>query len=246
MSQRPSEVTMLHTRLLRVTLEIESSAAFWKHADAKLSHAALAAQATDQGWFGKRSIARTRKLVDELCSRFFPFPKALAVLAKWNDMSPETRRLVCHWHVQLTDVVYRKFSGELLTELRGPEGAVITRPLVADWIDGLAPGKWSMSTRLKFASNMITIGAEAGLIAPNSRERTMLMPTVPDDALAYILHLLREVQFEGTLQDNPYLRSVGIDSSALEQALVRMGKAPTQSIEQWLAPSLGEWAKHHV
>lgn len=241
MSERPTEVTALHTRLLRVTLEVESSVAFWSQADPALSHAQLATQAFEGSWFGKRSAPRTRKLVDELASRFFPFPQALAVLAGWNDMAPAVKSVVCHWHVQLTDAVYRRFSGELLTELRGPEGAVITRPLVADWIEGLAPGRWSMSTRLKFSSNLITIGAEAGLIAPSSKERTMRAPDVPDEALAYLLHLLREIDFEGTLLDNPYVRSVGLSPDSIDKALQRLGKRQDQPVEDWMAPSLSQW-----
>ncbi|MCX5953197.1 MAG: hypothetical protein NTZ40_06835 [Cyanobacteria bacterium] len=40
-----------------------------------------------------------------------------------------------------------------------------------------------------------------------------MFPLVPDDALTYLLHLLREVDFEGTVLANPYLRSVGLAAS---------------------------------
>jgi hypothetical protein len=245
MSERPTEVTELHTRLLRVTLEIEPSAAYWSHADPQLSHADLAKLAIEQNWFGDRSPARIRKLVDELCSRFDPFPEALAVLRAWTDISDNTRRLVCHWHVQLTDSVYRKFTGDLLPELRGPEGALITRELVADWIEQVAPGRWADSTKLKYGGNLITTAAEAGLVTQPSRERTPKTPVVPDEALAYVLHLLRDVDFAGTLAENPYLRSVGMQGDALEEALARLaGRAEDGGFDlEWMAKSLTEWAE---
>ncbi len=245
MSDRPSEVTELHTRLLRVTLEIEPSAAYWTHADPARSHAEQAKLALEQRWFGDRSSARVRKLVDELSSRFDPFPEALAVLHDWTDISENARRLVCHWHVQLTDAIYRKFTGELLPELRGPEGAIITRELVADWIEQTAPERWAASTKLKFAGNLLTTAAEAGLVSQPSRERTLLVPTVPDDALAYLLHLIRDVNFAGTLADNPFLRSVGMQNDALETTLARLaGRDDDAGFDLgWMSKSLKEWAE---
>lgn len=245
MSDRPSEVTELHTRLLRVTLEIEPSTAYWRHADPKRSHAEQAKLALEQQWFGERSAARVRKLVDELSSRFDPFPEALAVLRDWTDISENTRRLVCHWHVQLTDAIYRKFTGELLPELRGPEGAIITRELVADWIEQAAPGRWADSTKLKYAGNLLTTAAEAGLVSQPSRERTLLTPVVPDDALAYLLHLIRDVEFAGTLADNPYLRSVAMQNDVLEEALARLaGRSEDGGFDlEWMAKSITEWAE---
>ncbi len=244
MSERPSEVTELHTRLLRVTLEIDSCVAYWSHADTQRSHAEHAKLALEQGWFGDRSPARVRKLVDELSSRFDPFPEALAVLRAWTDISDATRRLVCHWHVQLTDTVYRKFTGDLLPELRGPEGAVLTRELVAEWIEQVAPGRWADSTKLKYGGNLITTAAEAGLVSQPSRERTPQVPQVPDEALAYLLHLLRDVDFAGTLAENPYLRSVGMQGDPLEEALARLaGRSDDGGFDlEWMAKSLTEWA----
>lgn len=244
MSDRPSEVTELHTRLLRVTLEIEPSVAYWRYADPKRSHAEKAKAALEQGWFGERSAARVRKLVDELSSRFDPFPDALEVLRGWNDMSDATKRLVCHWHVQLTDAVYRRFTGELLPELRGPEGAIITRELVADWIESAAPGRWADSTKLKYAGNLLTTAAEAGLVSQPSRERILLVPVVPDDALAYLLHLIREVEFAGTLAGNPYLRSVAVQNDVLEEALARLaGRSDDGGFDLgWMSKTIQDWA----
>jgi hypothetical protein len=43
--------------------------------------------------------------------------------------------------------------------------------------------------------------------------------TTADSALTYLLYLLREVQFAGTILDNPFLASVGLVGSPLEQRL---------------------------
>ncbi len=244
LSERPCEVTELHTRLLRVTLEIDACTAYWSHADPQRSHAENAKLAQEQGWFGDRSPARVRKLIDELSSRFAPFPEAMSVLRNWKDMQDNTRRLICHWHVQLTDTVYRKFTGDLLPELRGPETAILTRELVAEWIEQVAPSRWATSTKLKYGGNLITTAAEAGLVSQPLRERTPRIPEVPDEALAYVLHLVRDVEFSGTLMDNPYLRSVGLQGDTLEDALARLaGRSEDGGFDlAWMAKNLTEWA----
>jgi len=33
-------------------------------------------------------------------------------------MEPEARRVICHWHLQLTDPLYRSFTGGYLAERR--------------------------------------------------------------------------------------------------------------------------------
>ena len=47
-------------------------------------------------------------------------------------------------------------------------------------------------------------------------------PRVPDEALEYLLYLLHETEFEGSLLDNPYLRSVGLDGAVLTERLRRL------------------------
>jgi hypothetical protein len=42
---------------------------------------------------------------------------------------------------------------------------------------------------------------------------------VPGRALAYLLYLLRSLEFAGSLHDNPYLRSVGLQGRMLEDRL---------------------------
>ena len=71
----------------------------------------------------------------------------------------------------------------------------------------------------------------------------MRAPDVPDEALAYLLHLLREIDFEGTLLDNPYVRSVGLNPDSIDKALQRLGKRQDQPVEDWMTPSFSQWFK---
>jgi hypothetical protein len=49
-----------------------------------------------------------------------------------------------------------------------------------------------------------------------------VIPRVPEEAVEYLLYLLREVQFVGTLIENPYVTSVGLEGSSLEDRLRRL------------------------
>jgi hypothetical protein len=186
--------------------------------------------------------------VDELSSRYDPFPAALAVLRDWPDISPEIRNLVSHWHVQLTDPVYRRFAGELLVAKRGSDAPRLSREATGAWLKKPAPNRWSEPTVLKYAGNLLTTAAQAGLVSKPSRERQILLPNVPDDALSYLLHLLRGVDFEGPLVDNAYLSSMGLRGHALRQRLSALpGVTPRRSGNalklDFEADSLSAWAR---
>jgi len=106
---RPHEAKRLHTRLLKCTLELENSRIYWGLAGS--GGALTAEQAFEEGWFGHRSLNRLQELLGDLRVRFDAFPSALQVLHGWKEMASDTQRLICHWHLQLADPLYRHFSG---------------------------------------------------------------------------------------------------------------------------------------
>ena len=79
-----------------------------------------------------------------------------------------------------------------------------------------------MSTRIQFASKLLSAAFSAGLIASKRDPRPLAVPRVPDDALEYLTYVLREVSFEGTLLDNHYVASVGLLGAALEDRLANL------------------------
>jgi hypothetical protein len=103
-----------HTRLLKCALEVEDSRAYWSRGAAAPD--ATAQRAFDEYWFGARSLSRIQVLLANMHARFDAFPNALHVLQRWPHMSPDTRRLVCHWHLQLSDPLYRAFTGAYLVQ----------------------------------------------------------------------------------------------------------------------------------
>lgn len=208
MTTGPSEVTAVHTRLLKCALEVEDARAYWSHAgDAK---PVTAQRAFDEYWFGARSLSRIEVLLTNMRARFDAFPGAFLALSRWCRMAPDTRRLVCHWHLQLADPLYRLFTGCFLRERREREPREITRSVVVSWVGAQDRGRWTMATRIQFASKLLSAAFSAGLIASNRDPRPLAIPRVPDDALEYLMYVLREVSFEGTLLDNHYVASVGL------------------------------------
>jgi hypothetical protein len=163
-------------------------------------------------------------------------------------MSAATRRLICHWHLQLSDPLYRRFSGQLLPERRASPGVSgdVTRDLVARWVRAEGGDRWAAATCVQFASKLLSTAFEAGLVATRRDPRPLATPLVPDDALAYLLYLLRGVRFVGTLVDNPYLASVGLTGLALDTRLGRLEDVTYRRMGEvvdveWKAPSLAAW-----
>jgi len=220
MSTGPSEATEVHTRLLKCALEVEDARAYWSHAGN--SKPVTAQRAFDEYWFGARSLSRIEVLLANMRARFDAYPAALSVLHRWPNMSPDTRRLVCHWHLQLADPLYRVFTGHFLPERRGSARPKVTRDLVVSWVGDQGAGRWTISTRIQFASKLLSAAFSAGLIISNRDPRLLAIPRIPDDALEYLMYLLREVSFEGTLLDNHYVASVGLLDSSLEDRLANL------------------------
>jgi hypothetical protein len=123
-----------------------------------------------------------------------------------------------------------------------------TRDLVVDWMCSQKWGRWTMATIIEFAGKLLSASFSAGLVATNRDPRPLLIPRVPDDALEYLMYLLREVQLDGTLVQNPYVASMGIDVSSLEARLAGLPglvfKRQGDLIDfGWRYPDLRSWGR---
>ena len=249
MTAGPAETKEIHTRLLKCALEVEDSRAYWAYAgNAK---PVTAQRAFEEYWFGARSLSWIEVVLANMRVRYDAYPSALAALHRWPGMSPDTRRLICHWHLQLADPLYRRFTGEYLPERRGGSRAEVTRDLVVAWVEDRAPGRWTMTTRIQFASKLLSAACSAGLVASNRDPRPLAFPRVTDDALEYMMYLLRGVSFDGTLLDNRYVGSVGLYGALLQD---RLGMLPGMRFRRqgdlidfgWCHADLAAWARTNL
>lgn len=246
MNTKLSEVLEIHTALLRCTLEVDTARAWWAHPGAG-DQTQLATRAFEESWFGARSLPRVKLLLSNMRARFDSYPYALGVLREWHHMEPGTRALICHWHVQLTDPLYRAFAGHYLVERHDAERPEVTRDMVTRWVGDQGPGRWTMRTRVQFASQLLATAKAAGLVRTSKDPRQLAFPRADDQALTYLLYLLRGVEFEGTLTDNPYLASVGLTPRLVED---RMRGLPALQFRRqgglvdfgWVYGDLDAWA----
>lgn len=73
-----TEVTEIHTRILRLALGIEESRAYWEHVDLHVPVSERAHVAFERRWFGAKSLPRARFLVASLAERYDAFPDAFS------------------------------------------------------------------------------------------------------------------------------------------------------------------------
>ena len=132
-------------------------------------------------------------------------------------MDVATRQVICHWHLQLSDPMYRRFTAfpRRTARFSDPEGRSRHRAALGQ--ERVYAG-WGESTCVQFASKLLSAASEAGL-SHKRDPRALILPKAPDIALAYLLHLLRGVSFARTLTKNPYLASVGLAEGFLDQRL---------------------------
>ena len=249
MSERPAETHQVHTRLLKCALQIEDSRAFWSRA---AEHDTFEATTVfSEYWLGAKSLARVKVLLTNFRARFTAFPPAVTVLAAWSAMPPDTRALICHWHLQLSDPLYRCFTGEFLPGRIDQGRPTLTHGRVIDWVSDQGEARWTMATRRQFGSKLLSCAHDAGLVKTRRDPRPLTVPRVSDDALTYLLHLLRGIDIAEPLLDNAYLRSVGLTGSLLTDRLrrlphIRYRHSAGVSHVEFHHPSLQEWAQDTV
>ncbi|MBM5817493.1 MAG: hypothetical protein FJ083_13190 [Cyanobacteria bacterium K_Offshore_surface_m2_239] len=124
--------------MLKCTLELANSRIFW--AESAAAEPMQAEVAFEAGWFGHRSLSRMRELLTNLRARYGAFPSALQVLHRWPQMGGDTQKLICHWHLQLSDPLYRQFSGTFLPERLLQEDPTIRKLQVVTWLGRPAVG----------------------------------------------------------------------------------------------------------
>ena len=247
-SKPVAEETVPHTRMMKCTLEVESSRAYW--AECGLIGKPISTQhAFERAIFGSKTYLRVEGLIADMRHRYDAFPSALPVLGHWHGIDPADRVLICHWHTQLADPLYRRFTGELLVDRHqhGPRPTV-DRTMATEWLEAQVPGRWQFPTRSKIASKMLTSAMTAGILASNRDPRTIRFPRVSDTALAYLMYLLREVRFDGTLIANPYVASVGFDADTLSRRLRTIPalgfRRQGELIDfQWQHDAMEQWAE---
>ncbi len=213
--RRNAEATIVHTRILRCMLAVDDCHTYWRRVDLGSALPGRADEAFSHRWFGTKSEARVHTLVADMAERFDPFPEALALLHQVDHVPAALRPWICHVHLQLADPIYRRFTGELLPERRKLGYTTIDRPLVTRWISEAEPERWSPSTCIKFASNLLATALEAGLIKGRRDPRSLEMRHRPGEAIGYVLYLLRGVETKDPLPSGPYLRSLGLTADTL-------------------------------
>lgn len=246
------EKSDFHTHLLRISLCVEESRVYWRYYRDDIAKNKLPMVAFEERWFGSKSMARVRSLLLELNYRFKTYPASLSLLRRWCPSDPVTRQNICHWHLQLTDPLYRNFSGLFLEQRRQQPVANLNRYIVVRWLTGQLEkleNDLSSATTLRLAAGLIGACGAAGLCTDNTGMRQLQYPKVSDEALAYWLYFLRHIQFAGSLLDNPYFASVGLSESFLEQRLRRLPGISFSRMGElvdfgWSYPDLKTWAIH--
>lgn len=251
MSLRPREAVEVHTRILRCTLATDDCYAYWQNVDTSVPLEERASIAFQRRWFGLKSEARVRTLLANMGERFDAFPEALATLQGLGAIPATLRPWICHLHLQLSDPIYRRFTGEFLPQRRREGYATIDRSGAARWVESIAPKRWSTTTSMKFGANLISAGVEAGVLSARKDPRKLALPSIPDAVVGYALYLLRTVEYEGALSDNPYMSSLGIDSSLFSVAMARVPGIKFRAIGgvqelDFRYPTLAAWGSENL
>lgn len=225
--------------------------AYWRHVDTAIPQPQRAKVAFAERWFGTKSEARVRTIMTDMIERFDAFPDALALFQMLGRIPVGLRTWICHLHTQLADPVYRSFTGDFLAERRGEGRTTVDRPTVARWVEASHPGRWSAVTCVKFASNLLATAHDVGLVRGRRDPRELPHVAVPEIIVGYALYLLRGVRIDGSLTENPYLRSLGLTTETLGRMSARIPGLRVAELGgvaevTFLEPSLTSWGLRYL
>jgi hypothetical protein len=176
-----------HTRLLRVGLAEPESREYWRQSQRNLEEGDRVRIAFEERWFGSRAMARVQYLVQTFQMRFDGYPSALKALALWNPLELSDRLAVCHWHLQLSDPIYRKFCATHLVERFNHPEPTLDRNAVLRWAQTQQPS-WSLSTVQRLVAGLMGCLNEVGFTEKATAIRPLSLPRVSDLALGYALY----------------------------------------------------------
>lgn len=210
------EITTPHTGLLRMGVMPTASVTFWSRATEDQSTAELSQRAQDENWFEAASPARVSYIVGQLQKRF-PYPARQ--LLEFRPRSDAQNLLICHWHLQLSDPLYRSYTSQFLLERwSSPTTSVDLRSTIT-WVQRCELTQhWQEATVKKLASALLSAAAEVGLCTgAGPAERDLKIPTVSTDDIEYLKALLDLAGASEKLDG--YLISVGQSLSLPEAGL---------------------------
>ncbi len=213
------EVNQEHTGLLRMGLEVDSSVTFWSRAEPGESASARRSRAIAEGWFSGLSEVRQKYLLSELGKRF---PDGvLPALKAWKPEQESQSSLVCHWHLQWSDPLYRVFCTDFWVSRWASPEATIDNKAVQGWLEKRGSHTdWSPSTLRRLASGLLSAVTDAGLCqgsGKNRRELRVLQAT--PKSLAYLMAFLSQQADTGVSED-AYLCGISVtERSGFQEAL---------------------------
>lgn len=200
---RFKETEEIHTGLLRLGLAVDDSRAYWRNCRSDLSRKEQTQAAFEERWFGAKSFKRVDYLVFSLDMRFQGGLKDLKV---WDPVDEQDRRWVCHFHLQFSDPLYRRFTDDYLPRRLERSEPTVERLSALEWLQRIAPDRWGAATAERLVSGLTSSLSDAGFCRGRTSPRPIQVPPISDEALAYLLYLLKDTVFAETLLNNPYVR----------------------------------------
>lgn len=239
--RKKQQRSQYHSRLCSFTLAQRESQEYWKERGSSLEAASLETAFSGR-WFGNQSEKRVKTILSHMKCRFDPYPQALEVLSKWGNIG--WSRNICHWHLQLSDPLYREFTGSYLPQCRSNGIQFIDWRMVLRWIAAIDCIDWSISTKRQMASSLLTTARQAGLMEENN---PIISPVVADNALEYWFFLWKSQPGICHGWNNPYLSSLGLTGATLAH---RVNRLPSLNVYRlgdvydwgWQYPDLMTWA----
>lgn len=178
----------------------------------------------NEQWFGFLSEEMTERLVYANYQRFIQFPKLIKITKNWlsNGLENHDFKLICHFHIQLSDLFYRWATGEYFYQ-RYKEGfddissSILTKKLEENFKDlkNLTTQSYNRISR-----GILSSARDTGILKGKSN-KFFTTPLVSIEFLAYLIYSLKNFNFPiSELPNSPYIQSILKDENQFKRLLM--------------------------
>lgn len=215
------------TTMMKVGARLDETRTYLKLLDLSDDLKTQKTKAWEEQWFGFLAESMLESVVYSLHQRFGQYPLNVQVLKDWSTRGLEAHdfRLICHLHIQCTDLYYRWATG-LYFHQRYKQGFdTVSAVQLGKAFEAQYSSQKSLSSQSyqRLARGVLSTARDLGLLK-GKNEKFFEQPIVSQAFWGYLLYTLQAFQFPfAQLPESPFVQSIVKDDQHL-MALLREGQ----------------------
>lgn len=212
------------TLIMKVGARLDETRIFLRNVDLLDDLKLQKEKVWNEQWFGFLSEEMTERLVYANYQRFTQFPDLIQVIKNWMNKGLENHdfKLICHFHIQLSDPFYRWATGDYFYERYKDGFDDISSPILTKKLEEQFKNLKTLTTQSynRISRGILSSARDTGILKGKA-DKSFNTPLVSIEFLGYVIYSLQKFDFPfSELPNSPYIKSILKDESQFKRLLV--------------------------